>query len=555
MSKYLGKGQLETGETITKTTEGHWLPAAAGIDIHKHMAMVTVLIPDFTTSQLTRHTRKFDTTRPGLEEIRQYLLQFKPQGLQCYGIEATSTYYRPVEYTLRNDFSQVLINPYLLKEARKTDAKDSRTIAYVVLTGLFKPNFVLPEIQTQLKTVNRRLDKAISQRTTSSNAIEMILTNYNILLGQELRMLSASGRAILEAIILDNITNPQEAATRATYYSNSDLPTRQDKYNAITNSLSELPHLPPSVISTIRQLYLNIISIEQQIENYQNLLESLIAQYQIIIPETGEIFTAKEAQRLLMTLPGASTRFAETWIAEMGIDMSRFPAATHAVSYAGFNPEKRVSADKVTSTRTPPGNKQIHTVTIQCAQGLLQHAKAENPLARWGREYRSRNGATGAGHNLAAGAIGKRLIHAAWYMLSNQQEYTDEQYNFTSRRSDADKKVSRLYTDVARLDLDTNELTQATKAKAMAIINNLAHMVGADSQFKIVPATPDGKIETLHLPTRVQNVLLKADITKISNLVYLWANQTLSSIPGIGETTYNTIVNSLFEKGFIVKTS
>lgn len=554
MSKYLGKGQLETGQTITRTTEGHWLPAAAGIDIHKHMAMVTVLIPDFNTSNLTRHTRKFDTNRPGLEEIRQFLLEFKAQGLQCYGIEATSTYYRPIEYALRNDFKQVLINPYLLKEARKTDAKDSRTIAYVVLTGLFKPNFVLPDIQVQLKTVNRRLDKAIAQRTTSSNAIEMVLTNYNILLGQEMRMLSASGRLILEAII-SGIRHPQQAAQAATYYSQSESPDRVAKFNAIITSLSELPNLPQSVITTIRQLYLNILATEQQIEEYQTLLTHLIDQYQIIIPETGEIFTANDAKHLLMTLPGVSNRFAETWIAEMGIDMQRFPDAGHAVSYAGFNPEKRVSADKVTSARTPPGNKQIHNLTIQCAQGLLQHAKADNPLARWGREYRSRNGATGAGHNMAAAAIGKRLIHAAWYMLSNQQPYNDEQYNFTSRRSDADKKVTRLYTDVSRLDLDATELTPATKAKALAIINNLAHMVGADSQFRIVPNTPDGKIETLNLPTRVQNVLLKAEITKISNLVYLWANQTLTSVPGVGNNAYNNIVNALFEKGFIVKTN
>jgi transposase len=44
----------------------------------------------------------------------------------------------------------------------------------------------------------------------------------------------------------------------------------------------------------------------------------------------------RAAIEMLSTIPGISSLSAETIVAEIGIDMSRFPTAGHLISWAGF---------------------------------------------------------------------------------------------------------------------------------------------------------------------------------------------------------------------------
>lgn len=554
MSKYLGKDRLPIGQENVETLSGRWLPAAAGIDIHKHTLTATVLIPDFTTQTITKHAQKFSTDYNALRELRDWLNSFKPYGLTRYGIEATSTYYRPVEYALQGHLEQVLINPFLLKERRKTDAKDSYTIAYTVLTGLFQPTLPTPDIQQQLKTLNRRLRKATERRTAASNAIETTLTNYNILIGQHLRMLSASGRAIIEAII-SGASTPEKAAEAATYYSQSSLEERQKKYLEILTSLSHLPDFPEAARFTIRQLYSTALFFDEQITAYRQEIDQLLTTFKAITPDGEILITAQEAYDLLLTIPGANQHFALTFIAECGLDMRRYPSAAHLVSYCGFNPEKRVSADKVTSASSLPGNKVMHAITTQIAQALLQTSKT-NPLAIWGRQYRTRNGSSAGAHNMAVAAVARRLINATWYILTKKEPYRDDNYDFTVSEKNAQREVKRLLRHANEVSntVNRNDINPATRAQALAIMSSVAALIGADfSHLRIVPGRPDCPITDLNLPSRVTTTLAKRDMTKVSQLVFAWASQTLADTPGIGETSLNLIIESLLTHNYLSK--
>lgn len=552
MSKPLGKGNTKLGEISTETLTGHWLPAAAGIDIHKETLTVVVLIPDFATKNLTKHTQKTSTSYSSLRQLRDWLLQFQPAGLTSYGIEATSTYYRPVEYALRDHFDQVLINPYLLKEARKTDAKDAGTIAYVVLTGMFKPNFVIPEIQTQLKTINRRYAKTIANRTQTSNAINTTFTNYNILLGQQVRMLSTSGLAIIKAIC-EGETDPATAAAHATYYSQSTSPDRQQKYAAILETLHDLPTFPPTPRFTIQQLYNKALFLDDQAAQQADQLNRTLTHYAVIDHTTGEIIiTAQQALELLMTVPGVSLRFAQTFIAEAGIDMRRFPSAPHLVSYCGLNPQKRVSADKVKSGSALPGNTHIHSMITQVAQGLIQKSK-NSPIGIWGRQYRSRNGGNTGAHNMAVAAVAKRLAHAIWYVLTLKQPYNDSKYDYTAAATATNKNVKKLLrqaNDIASIPkVDIDEHTRTQLVSALSIIANAAGV--ENTRLRIVPGKADTPITHLNLPKRVQSTLEQHNISLTSQLIFTWATQTLSSLPGIGEASVTHIIATLTHAGYL----
>ena len=62
--------------------------------------------------------------------------------------------------------------------------------------------------------------------------------------------------------------------------------------------------------------------------------------------------TSRQAIVLLCSIPGISQRAAAGILAEIGIDMSRFPTPGHLASWAGMCPGNRESAGKRLSQRT-----------------------------------------------------------------------------------------------------------------------------------------------------------------------------------------------------------
>jgi transposase len=69
-----------------------------------------------------------------------------------------------------------------------------------------------------------------------------------------------------------------------------------------------------------------------------------------------------QAVALLDTIPGVSRRIAEIIVAEVGVDMTRFPSARHLAAWAGVAPGNNESAGKQRSGRPRPGNR---TTTLE----------------------------------------------------------------------------------------------------------------------------------------------------------------------------------------------
>src|SRR5262245_62420050 len=74
-----------------------------------------------------------------------------------------------------------------------------------------------------------------------------------------------------------------------------------------------------------------------------------------------ERLTAPQAAALarLDTIPGIARRTAEVIAAELGCDMTRFPTAGHAASWAGLCPGNHESAGKRLSGRTRFANQHV----------------------------------------------------------------------------------------------------------------------------------------------------------------------------------------------------
>jgi transposase len=92
-----------------------------------------------------------------------------------------------------------------------------------------------------------------------------------------------------------------------------------------------------------------------------------------------------DALARLDTIPGVARRTAETVLAELGCDMSRFPTAGHAASWAGLCPGNHESAGKRLSGRTRFANRSLRQALVESARGAVANATPTSPpsTAAW----------------------------------------------------------------------------------------------------------------------------------------------------------------------------
>lgn len=105
-------------------------------------------------------------------------------------------------------------------------------------------------------------------------------------------------------------------------------------------------------------------------------------------------------------------------IAEIGVDMSRFPSHKHLCSWARICPGNNESAGKRKSGRTGKGNKWPKSIPVECA-----HAAGRSKGTYLSAQY-SRL-APRKGKKRAAVAVGHSILEALYFILRDKVPYRD----------------------------------------------------------------------------------------------------------------------------------
>ena len=125
----------------------------------------------------------------------------------------------------------------------------------------------------------------------------------------------------------------------------------------------------------------------------------------------------REAAERLTTMPGISDTVTRVLIAEIGVDMTRFPAPGHLVSWAGLCPRLDASAGKRRSTRIRHGT-WLKTALVQAAWAPTR--KNGSYLQAQFRRLKGR-----CGPKKAIVAVAASMLTAAYFMLRDEKDDHD----------------------------------------------------------------------------------------------------------------------------------
>lgn len=385
-------------------------PRCAGLDVHKDMVMARVRC---VIEPRVDATRSFATTTGALIELQEWLSE---QGVTHVAMEATGVYWKPVWHLLEGHFDLILANAQHIRNVpgRKTDVNDAAWIADLLAHGLIRASFVPPVPIQELRDLTRTRKQLVREIAQHSLRIQKTLEDANLKLGSVLsNILGRSGRAILGALIAGE-HDPEKLADLA-----------QGNARKKRGALIEALH------GRITAHHRSLLKI------HLDLIDALGQALEHVDAEVGKALAPiQDGARLLTTIPGVSDLTAHVVVAEIGVDMARFPTAGHLLSWATLCPRNDESAGKRRSTRTRKGAPWLKTALVTAAWAAVR-VKGSYLQAQFLR-LKARRGA-----KKAILAVAASMLTAVWHMLKNGVEYKDLGADHFARR-DRSKAILRL---------------------------------------------------------------------------------------------------------------
>jgi len=392
-------------------------PRCAGLDVHKDTIVACVRLA--VGSKVEQHVQTFGTTTSALLSLSEWLSGFE---ITHVAMEATGVYWKPVWHVLDGSFELVLANAAHIKNVpgRKTDVNDATWIADLLAHGLIRGSFVPPTPVQAMRELTRTRKQLVRERASHVQRIDKILQDANLKLGSVLSELDGqSSRAILRAIV-GGETDPEKLVELVNYRVRTP---RAQIVEALRGRVQ--PHH-----KVLLQVHLD------QMQNIENAMATIDA-------EVGQTLTPfREAADLLTTIPGIRDVTAAVIVAEIGVDMSRFPSSGHLISWAGLCPRNDESAGKRRSTRLRKGAPWLKATLFQAAWAAIK-TKGSYFRAQFLRIKARR------GPKKAIAAVASSMLTAVYAILRTRQRYRDLGADYFERRdpkSAATRLLRRLRT-------------------------------------------------------------------------------------------------------------
>jgi transposase len=331
-------------------------------------------------------------------------------------MEATSDYWKPVFYLLEaQGLDPWLVNAKDVKHLPgrpKTDKLDSVWLCKVAERQMLRPSFVPPPEIRQLRDLTRYRADLVAVRTAEKQRVEKLLEDAQIKLSTVVSdIFGVSGRDMMAALIAGE-SDPKALAQLARSRMRVKIPLLEEAF--VGHFTNHHRFLLRTMLARIDQTGADIVAVEARIEE-------LITPFVHAVEQLDEI-------------PGVGVTAAHVILAEVGLDMTRFPTAAHLCSWARFAPGVKESAGKKKGRGTTGhGNRYLAAALGEAA------VTAGRTNTFLGERYRRI--ARRRGKKKAIVAAGRSVLVIVWHLLANPDaRFHDLGPDFYDTRIGPDRK-------------------------------------------------------------------------------------------------------------------
>lgn len=304
--------------------------------------------------------------------------------------------------------------------------RDAEWIADLLQHGLLKSSFIPPTAQRELRDLTRHRASLVEDRARVVNRLQKVLEDTNVKLGDVATdILGKSARAMLEAMLAGQ-TDPAVLA---------DLARGRLKAKRAELEQALVGVFKPHHRFLLTELLTHIDTLDEAITRVSNEIATCMQEAEPVEQDDAEKeedrdgskpdqspsqrpLTWAQAVILLCTIPGISRRAAEGILAEIGLNMDRFPSSGHLASWAGMCPGNHESAGKRLSGKTRKGNAWLRKLLVEAA-----HAAAHTKNTYLSAQYHRLAGRRGK--KKAMVAVGHSILVIIYHILRDQKVYQE----------------------------------------------------------------------------------------------------------------------------------
>ena len=397
---------------------------AAGLDVHRDNVVAATRINE-PGGEVSVTKKKFPATRRGIGDLAHFLTQ---AGVTRVAMESTGVYWKPVYYALEGLFDELwLCNAQHVKNVpgRKTDLGDAEWLADVAAHGMVRPSFVPPPEFRELRELTRYRKTQVDARGKEIQRLEKTLQDAGIKLTSVASVVwGVSSRRIIEALIAGE-RNPAVLANLAVGKLRPKIARLEEALDGRFGAHHAF--VCRQVIDHIDFLDASIAALTEEI--------------------AARLLPFEAAVALVRSVTGIGELSAQAIIAEIGLDMSRFPTAGHLCAWAGVAPASCESAGKKRPAGTRHGSPWLRRVLVEVARAAAR-TKGSYFSAQYSRIARRR------GPNKALIAVANSMLAVIWHVLTNGCLYEDPGADYFERRHDPAMEAKRLQTRIEALGFD-----------------------------------------------------------------------------------------------------
>ena len=427
----------------------------AAVDVAKATGMVCTRVPHPTIpGRRVTKVWEVEATTNSIMEVAGQLVEV---GIDRVVIESTSDYWRPFVYLFEAaGLTTWLVNARDVKQVPgrpKTDRIDAVWLAKLNERGMLRASFVPPAEIRQLRDYTRLRSDLTAERTRHKQRMEKLLEDALIKLSTVATdIFGMSGRAMIEALIIGE----RDPAVLAGLAHVRMRPKQAALIEALTGRFDgHHAELARIILDQVDGLTAQIDRLTYRISQLIDALPGPPGHEPgppgpaTTIPADTDpaVGGPLEVIARLDEVPGIGARIAQVIVAEIGLDMSRFPTADHLVSWAKLSPQTIQSGAKTRNGATGHGNRYLKAVLGEAATGA---AKTDTFLgARYKRLVRRR------GKPKALVATARSILVIVWHLLNDPAaRYHDHGADHYEKRINNDRKTRDLLRQLRALGHD-----------------------------------------------------------------------------------------------------